>query len=55
VQDLVNVFEWEDLNDVILVGHSFGGIASTGAADRIPKRIRHIVFQHSGESADSGR
>jgi hypothetical protein len=36
-------------------GHSFGGIASTGAADRIPKRIRRIVFQHSGESADSGR
>lgn len=34
-----NVFEWEDLNDVILVGHSFGGIASTGAADRIPKRL----------------
>jgi pimeloyl-ACP methyl ester carboxylesterase len=47
VQDLVNVFEWEDLNDVILVGHSFGGTASTGAADRIPKRIRHIVFLDS--------
>ena len=31
VQDLVNVFEWEDLNDAILVRHSFGGIASTGA------------------------
>jgi pimeloyl-ACP methyl ester carboxylesterase len=47
VQDLVNVFEWDDLNDVILVGHSFGGPASTGAADRIPKRIRHIVFLDS--------
>jgi pimeloyl-ACP methyl ester carboxylesterase len=47
VQDLVNVFEWEELNDVILVGHSFGGIASTGAADRIPKRIRHIVYLDS--------
>src|SRR4029453_14104106 len=32
VQDLVNVFEWEDLNDVILVPHSFRGIAGTGAA-----------------------
>jgi pimeloyl-ACP methyl ester carboxylesterase len=47
VQDLVNVFEWEDLNDVILVAHSFGGIASTGAADRIPNRIRHIVYLDS--------
>jgi pimeloyl-ACP methyl ester carboxylesterase len=47
VQDLVNVFEWEDLNDVILVAHSFGGIACTGAADRIPKRIRHIVYLDS--------
>jgi pimeloyl-ACP methyl ester carboxylesterase len=47
VQDLVNVFEWEDLNDVILVGHSFGGLATTGATDRIPKRIRHIVFLDS--------
>jgi pimeloyl-ACP methyl ester carboxylesterase len=44
VQDLVNVFEWEDLNDVILVAHSFGGTAATGAADRIPNRIRHIVY-----------
>jgi pimeloyl-ACP methyl ester carboxylesterase len=56
VQDLVNVFEWEDLNDVILVGHSFGGIASTGAAERIPERIHHLVYLdslilQSGQSA----
>ncbi len=47
IQDLVNVFEWEDLHDVILVGHSFGGIVVTGAADRIPHRIRHIVYLDS--------
>lgn len=47
VQDLVNVLEFEDLRDVILVGHSFGGIAVSGAADRVPQRIRHLVFLDS--------
>jgi pimeloyl-ACP methyl ester carboxylesterase len=47
VKDLVNVFEWNDLSDVILVGHSFGGIAITGAADRVPERIRHLVYLDS--------
>lgn len=42
--DLVNVLEWEDLRDVILVGHSFGGNAISGAADRVPHRIRHLVY-----------
>ena len=35
VTDLVNVLETEELEDVVLVGHSFGGIASSGAADRV--------------------
>lgn len=44
VQDLLNVFEWEDLHNVILVGHSFGGNVITFAADRIPNRIKHLVY-----------
>src|SRR3546814_2902984 len=47
VQDLVNMLEWEDLHDVILVGHSFAGVAITGAADRVPGRIRHLVYLDS--------
>ena len=43
-QDVVNAIEFEELTDVILVGHSFGGSAITGAADRIPERIRHLVY-----------
>jgi pimeloyl-ACP methyl ester carboxylesterase len=43
-QDLMNVLRWEDLNDVILVGHSFGGNAITAAADCMPDRIRHLVY-----------
>lgn len=42
--DLINVLLWEDLRDVILVGHSFGGNAISAAADRIPERIRHLVY-----------
>jgi pimeloyl-ACP methyl ester carboxylesterase len=44
IQDVVNVLEWEDLTDVILVGHSFGGVSITGTADRVPWRIRHLVY-----------
>lgn len=47
VKDLVNVLEWEDLTDVVLVGHSFGGIGITGAADRARSRIRHLVYLDS--------
>lgn len=43
-QDLINLLLWEDLKDVVLVGHSFGGNAITAAADRVPERIRHLVY-----------
>ncbi|HEY1998090.1 alpha/beta fold hydrolase [Paraburkholderia sp.] len=44
IQDVVDVLERHDLSDVILVGHSFGGVTLTGAADRVPQRIRQLVF-----------
>ncbi|MDB5852444.1 MAG: hypothetical protein JWR22_485 [Herminiimonas sp.] len=44
VRDVVNLLEAEDLSDVVLVGHSFGGISISGAADRVPHRIRHLVY-----------
>ncbi|MFC7538856.1 alpha/beta fold hydrolase [Siccirubricoccus deserti] len=44
VTDVVEHIEAEELEDVILVGHSFGGIGITGAADRIPARLRHLVY-----------
>jgi pimeloyl-ACP methyl ester carboxylesterase len=47
VADLANVFEAEELDDVILVGHSFGGLAISGVADRMPERIRHLVYLDS--------
>ena len=44
IDDVVNTILWEDLRDVILVGHSYGGMVVTGAADRIPDRIRRVVY-----------
>lgn len=44
VQDIANVLAWEDLDDVVLVGHSFAGLVISGVVDRMPQRIRHLVY-----------
>jgi pimeloyl-ACP methyl ester carboxylesterase len=44
VDDLIGVIESEELFDVVLVGHSFGGVPITGVADRIPQRISRLVY-----------
>lgn len=44
VQDVVNVLEFEDLRDVVLVGHSYGGMVITGMSERAANRLRHVVY-----------
>src|SRR5438270_1078401 len=44
IQDVCNTLWYEDLTDVILVGHSYGGMVVTGVADRMPERIKHLVY-----------
>lgn len=44
IQDVVKLIEFEDLSDVILIAHSYGGIVASGAADRIPQRIARIFY-----------
>jgi len=44
IQDVVNVLEYEDMNRVILVGHSSSGAVVTGVAERVPERLAHIVY-----------
>lgn len=44
IDDLINHILTEDLDDITLVGHSFGGLATSGAAERIPERIREVVY-----------
>ena len=44
IDDIVNFILFEDLHDVILLGHSYGGVVITGVADRIPERIARLVY-----------
>ena len=44
ITDVVNLIEYEDLEEVVLLGHSYGGLVVTGAADRIPERISELVY-----------
>lgn len=44
INDVVNLILFEDLHDVVLTGHSYGGMVITGVMDRVPDRIRHVVF-----------
>jgi pimeloyl-ACP methyl ester carboxylesterase len=48
VTDIVNVILWENLHDVVLVGHSYGGMVMTGVVDRVPDRIRHVIYVDAG-------
>jgi pimeloyl-ACP methyl ester carboxylesterase len=44
IQDVANTIEFEDLEGIVLVGYSYGGMVVTGVADRMPDRIDHLVY-----------
>ncbi|MBI2799101.1 MAG: alpha/beta hydrolase [Gammaproteobacteria bacterium] len=44
VQDIVSLIEAEELDDVVLCGHSAGGMVITAVADRIPERLRGLLY-----------
>lgn len=44
ITDIVKLLQYEDLLDVILVGHSYGGMVITGVADRATDRIANLVY-----------
>ena len=44
IRDIIAVMHYEDLRDVILVGHSYGGMVITGIADRAADRIGQLVY-----------
>jgi pimeloyl-ACP methyl ester carboxylesterase len=44
ITDVVNVLAFEGLHDVLLVGHSYGGMVITGAGDRAAERIAGLVY-----------
>jgi pimeloyl-ACP methyl ester carboxylesterase len=57
ISDIVGLFEYRDLHDVVLVGHSYGGTVITEVAERVPDRVRRLVYldasvPRDGESND---
>ena len=44
ITDVVNVIKYESLSNVVLCGHSYAGMVLTGVMDRIPERLRHVIF-----------
>jgi pimeloyl-ACP methyl ester carboxylesterase len=44
IQDMLGVIRFEQLSDFILIGHSYGGMVATGVADRVPERIKKLVY-----------
>ena len=61
VLDITSHIVWQGLEDVILVGHSYGGVIITGVAGRMPERVRALVYldaivpEESGVSAVAAR
>jgi pimeloyl-ACP methyl ester carboxylesterase len=55
VSDIVNVIKWEGLSDIVLVGHSYGGMIISGVAEQAREAIGSIVFLDAfvPESGDS--
>lgn len=56
IEDVCNIIRFEKLHDIILLGHSYGGMVITGVADRLPEPIRQLVYldailPEAGESA----
>lgn len=44
ITDIVNFIKWEDLGNIVLVGHSYGGLIISGAAEQAGDKISSIVF-----------
>jgi pimeloyl-ACP methyl ester carboxylesterase len=44
IQDVVNLIEFEDLNDIVLLGYSYGGMVVTGALEYVAPRVSHLVY-----------
>lgn len=54
IQDVTQVFEYEDLSGVILVGHSYGGLVISGVAEEMANRIKRLVYL-DGYIAEDGK
>lgn len=48
IEDVIQHILFEELTDITLVGHSYGGMVITGVADQLKNRISHIVYLDAG-------
>jgi pimeloyl-ACP methyl ester carboxylesterase len=44
IRDMLNVIKFEDLRDIVLIGHSYGGMVATGVADRARQRVAQLIY-----------
>src|SRR5438067_13906120 len=44
IQDMLNVIQYEDLRDVVQIGHSYGGMVATGVADRVRDKVTQLIY-----------
>jgi pimeloyl-ACP methyl ester carboxylesterase len=44
IEDVLAVIEFEDLRDIVVVGHSYGGMVATGVTDRVPERVKQLIY-----------
>ena len=44
IEDMLNVIKYEDLRDIVLIGHSYGGMVATGVADRARDKVRQLIY-----------
>jgi pimeloyl-ACP methyl ester carboxylesterase len=52
ILDVLGVLEYEDLREIVPVGHSYGAVVITGVADRRPERIAHPVYLDGAVAGD---
>jgi pimeloyl-ACP methyl ester carboxylesterase len=52
IQDVLGLLRYEELEDVVLVGHSYAGLVVEGVADRAPERLSHLVYVDTGPMAN---
>jgi pimeloyl-ACP methyl ester carboxylesterase len=59
IQDVVNLIKYEEIDEFILVGHSFAGKVAAAVADRLPKKVKLVLYldafrPEKGERAPQG-
>ena len=44
IQDVLNVIKYNELEDVVIAGHSFAGKVAAGVADRVPEKVKLLLY-----------